>query len=201
MLMTLQLMTFPLPLLSLLLLPLLQPGSRAFTLHGYAPGAELFLGRTADSAVLPQNSNNSLLTLKAIFVPKNLTFLAKTASVPSQLIAPKNQSLTINEGGRLHDLKINEADTVSPIPNFLGEGSSSLTYSIIPTKSTRLSFPLLRAILMMLAAVLACLGVCHMIPGADGGASQQTNYRVPPTWSPEGERTYPFRAYVRDLLL
>ena len=75
------------------------------------------------------------------------------------------------------------------------------------TKSTL--WHTVQATIVGLMAFVAMLYLCHMMPGgnaAGGGGggnegSSSTNYRVPPTWSPEMERSYPFRSYVRDVLL
>ena len=55
------------------------------------------------------------------------------------------------------------------------------------------------------AAITAVLIVTHMLPGHRGGSSGGNNrdyqYRVPPSWSPETESTYPFRAFMTDVSL
>ena len=51
---------------------------------------------------------------------------------------------------------------------------------------------------------LICLSILTMMmPNAAGGAmtggNRDFNYRIPPAWSPEGERNYSFRAYMADI--
>ena len=59
---------------------------------------------------------------------------------------------------------------------------------------------------IMIAAVLATAAVsalCHMTPaggGGDGGRREQS-HRVPPSWSPEADHSYSFRAFVTDIAL
>jgi hypothetical protein len=61
------------------------------------------------------------------------------------------------------------------------------------------------SIALTLAAVLAAAGtaaVCMMMPaGGGGGGHRETTHRVPPTWSPENDQTYSFRAYMTDISL
>ena len=44
--------------------------------------------------------------------------------------------------------------------------------------------------------------ICHMMPGLGGGSrTENFNYRIPPSWSPENDRNYSFRAYMTDISL
>ena len=53
---------------------------------------------------------------------------------------------------------------------------------------------------MFLATVAGT--VCHMMPGLGGGSrTENFNYRIPPSWSPEDDSNYSFRAYMTDLSL
>ena len=50
------------------------------------------------------------------------------------------------------------------------------------------------------------IGSMHarMMPGPNaqvGGQQANFNYRIPPAWSPEHDRTYSFRAYMTDISL
>ena len=47
------------------------------------------------------------------------------------------------------------------------------------------------------AAILAIL--VHMMAGAAAPAPRDFNYRVPPAWSPEGDSSYSFRAFITDV--
>ena len=49
------------------------------------------------------------------------------------------------------------------------------------------------------AAILAIL--VHMMAGAAAPAPRDFNYRVPPAWSPEGDSSYSFRAFITDVSL
>ena len=56
------------------------------------------------------------------------------------------------------------------------------------------------------AAITAVLILLQMMPGYRGGNHAGGNnrdyqYRVPPSWSPETESHYPFRAYMTDVSL
>ena len=43
---------------------------------------------------------------------------------------------------------------------------------------------------------------CHMMPGLGGGSrTENFNYRIPPSWSPENDSSYSFRAYMTDISL
>ena len=51
---------------------------------------------------------------------------------------------------------------------------------------------------------LICLSILTMMMpntagGAMAGGNRDFNYRIPPAWSPEGERNYSFRAYMTDI--
>ena len=43
--------------------------------------------------------------------------------------------------------------------------------------------------------------LCHMMPAAagGGGGGRDFNYRIPPSWSPEHDSIYSFRAYMTDV--
>ncbi len=41
----------------------------------------------------------------------------------------------------------------------------------------------------------------HMMAGAVAPAHRDFNYRVPPSWSPDNETTYSFRAFIADISL
>ena len=44
--------------------------------------------------------------------------------------------------------------------------------------------------------------VYHMMPGLGGGSrTENFNYRIPPSWSPETDSSYSFRAYMTDISL
>ena len=56
---------------------------------------------------------------------------------------------------------------------------------------------------MAMVSPLVCLSIIvMMMPGGaapGGGGNRDFNYRIPPAWSPEGERNYSFRAYMTDI--
>ena len=71
-------------------------------------------------------------------------------------------------------------------------------------KLTERGLPERDTIAVALAAVLAAVGasaVCMMMPAGGGGGHRETTHRVPPTWSPENDQTYSFRAYMTDISL
>ena len=73
-----------------------------------------------------------------------------------------------------------------------------------PRKLTERGHPERDLIALALAAVLAAVGaaaVCMMMPAGGGGGHRETTHRVPPTWSPENDQTYSFRAYMTDISL
>ena len=44
--------------------------------------------------------------------------------------------------------------------------------------------------------------VYHMMPGLGGGSrTENFNYRIPPSWSPETDSSYSFRSYMTDISL
>ena len=44
--------------------------------------------------------------------------------------------------------------------------------------------------------------IYHMMPGLGGGSrTENFNYRIPPSWSPETDSSYSFRAYMTDISL
>ena len=52
---------------------------------------------------------------------------------------------------------------------------------------------------MVIGSLLTC-----MMPGPNaqvGGQQSNFNYKIPPAWSPENDRTYSFRAYMTDISL
>jgi hypothetical protein len=67
-------------------------------------------------------------------------------------------------------------------------------------------FPESVSLTTMTAAMLAAAAVsamCVMMPaggGGDGGR-WETSYRVPPSWSPESDHSYSFRAFMTDIAL
>jgi len=65
-----------------------------------------------------------------------------------------------------------------------------------------LSSPSPRAMIVCIGLMCALSIVGYMMPGGGGGADTSSNYRVPPRWSPDQERSgYTFRNYVTDLSL
>ena len=57
-------------------------------------------------------------------------------------------------------------------------------------------------ILGVLLLVTSAGIVSHMMPGLGGGSrTENFNYRIPPSWSPENDSSYSFRAYMTDISL
>ena len=66
--------------------------------------------------------------------------------------------------------------------------------------------PFIHHTTIVLMALIALI-VIYMMPqgqgqgGSGGGNSRDFNYRIPPTWSPENDSHYTFRAYMTDMSL
>ena len=60
----------------------------------------------------------------------------------------------------------------------------------------------LHVLVSILGLCVVGLPMCMMnVGGAPTFTGQNTNHRVPPSWSPEADATYSFRAYITDLAL
>ena len=57
-------------------------------------------------------------------------------------------------------------------------------------------------LLWILGGLILVTVVWHMVPGLGGGSrTENFNYRIPPSWSPENDSNYSFRAYMTDISL
>ncbi len=54
---------------------------------------------------------------------------------------------------------------------------------------------------MLLGAVALISILAHMVPAGGGSGRDNFNYRIPPSWSPENDNHYSFRAYMTDISL
>ena len=61
----------------------------------------------------------------------------------------------------------------------------------------------LNAVGLTLLTLSLCSPICLMVPrlGGQGSGGGDFTYRVPPSWSPENEQHYSFRAWCQDLQL
>ena len=74
------------------------------------------------------------------------------------------------------------------------------------SKQRTLTFETLKYFTLFGAAIAAVLITLMMMPGgfrgnSSRGGNRDYHYRVPPSWSPESESQYPFRAYMTDVSL
>ena len=102
------------------------------------------------------------------------------------------------------------SENVAPVPVFrLGSGAvapSSPAYDYKTKNQPRQPDGLRRVqrVLMYCTPLLAIIALTMMVPGSlsnssGGGGSRDFNYRIPPSWSPENEHNYSFRAFMTDI--
>ena len=102
------------------------------------------------------------------------------------------------------------SENVAPVPVFrLGSGAvapSSPAYDYKTKNQPRQPDGLRRVqrVLMYCTPLLAIVALTMMVPGSltnssGGGGSRDFNYRIPPSWSPENEHNYSFRAFMTDI--
>ncbi len=98
-----------------------------------------------------------------------------------------------------------EATTVPPSGSFLAETTRSNPESQIETNHYSDDYNRLITTLtfmsMLLGAVALISIIAHMVLAGGGAGRDNFNYRIPPSWSPENDNQYSFRAYMTDISL
>ena len=87
-----------------------------------------------------------------------------------------------------------EAATYSEVAN--GSQSAEVGYANVIQSLFRSN------LLWILGGLILMTVIWHMVPGLGGGSrTENFNYRIPPSWSPENDSNYSFRAYMTDISL
>ena len=87
-----------------------------------------------------------------------------------------------------------EAATYSEVAN--GSQSAEVGYTNVMQSLFRSN------LLWILGGLILMTVIWHMMPGLGGGSrTENFNYRIPPSWSPENDSNYSFRAYMTDISL
>ena len=82
-----------------------------------------------------------------------------------------------------------EAATDSEVAN--GSQSAEVGYANVMQSLFRSN------LLWILGGLILTTVIWHMVPGLGGGSrTENFNYRIPPSWSPENDSNYSFRAYM-----
>ena len=132
-----------------------------------------------------------LCTVVLITIPARTSFGSDGYAFPQ---TPKEQSFQPGSGALAPITTVQPPLGYSPAdqPRKLTQQRHRLTLF------TERGHPERDSIALTLAAVLAAActaAVCMMMPaGGGGGGHRETTHRVPPTWSPENDQTYSFRA-------
>ena len=88
----------------------------------------------------------------------------------------------------------------------LGKGTSlnpvqSDTTSFLSTARQPRGLNKIKLIIYSSAAMMLMSIYMYMMPGGNNNDRSNFNYRIPPTWSPENDHHYSFRAYMTDISL
>ncbi len=98
-----------------------------------------------------------------------------------------------------------EAITIPPSGSFLAETIRLHPESQIETNHYSDDYirliPTLTFMSMLLGALALISIIAHMVPAGGGAGRDNFNYRIPPSWSPENDNQYSFRAYMTDISL
>ena len=78
---------------------------------------------------------------------------------------------------------------------------SIISKSLRATKGLSPIFRRLRHLQVYILAFLSVAILMMMMPGAAAGPGSNFNYRIPPSWSPENDQSYSFRAFMTDISL